>query len=164
MKARVPLEVRFWAKVDRRGPDECWPWTAAKKPDGYGSFRPAGRQGGLALAHRIAWELTQGPIPPGKQVLHECDQPPCCNPAHLFLGDNVANVKDKVAKGRQARGEACAIRGSRHGSAKLTEDDVRAIRAAVAAGELQRVVGSRYGITPHNVSRIVSGLAWSHVQ
>lgn len=91
--------ARFWAKVDKRGADECWPWTAAlgKPPRHYGRFRqPTGHE----YAHRVAWRLTNGPIPEGAKVLHGCDNPPCCNPGHLRLGSQTENNLDAVARGR----------------------------------------------------------------
>jgi len=91
-----PLEERFWEKVDVRGPDECWPWTRKHNPKGYGQFR----KDKMVQAHRMAWELTNGPIPDGLDVLHTCDNPPCCNPHHLFLGTNDDNMRDMNSKGR----------------------------------------------------------------
>jgi len=90
------MEERFWAKVDRT--DDCWLWTACRTTHGYGQFRPERSRG--AQAHRVAWELTNGPIPAGMLVLHRCDNPPCVNPAHLFLGTQSDNMRDMYAKGR----------------------------------------------------------------
>lgn len=86
-------EQRFWSKVDRRGPDECWPWLAAKSATRYGVFDKT-------RAHRVAYALTHGLIPEGRIVCHRCDNPPCCNPAHLWLGTPKDNTADMVAKGR----------------------------------------------------------------
>lgn len=92
---------RFWSKVDRRGPDECWPWKGSRNPDGYGSFSYQGRQ---ARAHRMAWMLANGAVPEaGKLICHSCDNPPCCNPAHLWPGTPSDNMKDCYAKGRAPR-------------------------------------------------------------
>jgi len=90
---------RFWARVKKGKPDECWEWTASKNPKGYGWFRP-GSKGCPFHAHRIAWRIANGPVPVGLCVLHRCDNPPCCNPHHLFLGTQLDNVRDKVQKGR----------------------------------------------------------------
>lgn len=103
----LTVDQRFWAKVRIGKPDECWPWQGARLParDGrlpYGTFDMgsgrADRQ--CTTAHRVAWILTSGPIPDGLLVCHHCDNPPCCNPAHLFLGDQSANMQDCVAKDR----------------------------------------------------------------
>ena len=92
---------RFWDKVDKSG--RCWEWLAAKNSSGYGRLNNNGRN---HLAHRVAWILTNGPIPEGDHygticVLHHCDNPPCVNPAHLFLGTIQDNVNDMIEKGRQ---------------------------------------------------------------
>lgn len=89
---------RFWAKANVLGPDECWLWRASVTSRGYGRFRLHGKSRG---AHCVAWLLDRGPIPPGQLVLHRCDVPLCCNPAHLFLGTQGDNVADMDAKGRR---------------------------------------------------------------
>ena len=86
---------RFWAKVERRGGDECWLWLGACDSAGYGRTTKA-----AIPAHRLAWELTFGEDPGDLFVCHHCDNPPCCNPAHLFLGTSGDNSRDSVAKGR----------------------------------------------------------------
>ena len=105
-KARLPLAVRLWKNIDKRAPQECWPWTSERKVKGYGSIGRGGRGGGNALAHRVVWELTHGPIPKssdyhGMVVMHRCDNRLCCNPAHLVLGSQSDNVRDMDAKGRR---------------------------------------------------------------
>lgn len=92
-----PVDQRFWAKLNRRGPRECWEWSGCKNENGYGQLYANGSARG---AHRVAWELMRGAIPDGRSVLHRCDNPACCNPDHLFLGDHTANMRDMVAKGR----------------------------------------------------------------
>ena len=96
------LSERFWSKVDKQGSTECWPWTASVvKNLGYGQF---GMGGTMMRSHRVAWELSNGPIPAGMFVLHKCDNPPCCNPQHLFIGTQTDNMQDALAKGRHGHG------------------------------------------------------------
>ncbi len=89
----MTLEDRFWMKVDKSaGPEDCWPWIGFRRPDGYGVV---GRKGRFIKAHRMAWELTNGPIPEGAGyhgtcVMHRCDRPECVNPKHLELGSQSA--------------------------------------------------------------------------
>lgn len=99
-KYAIPIEQRFWDKVDRRGPQDCWEWTAAKDARGYG--RVGSKRPRTELAHRVAYRLTKGEIPSGMLVCHSCDNPPCCNPEHLFVGTDADNNKDMHTKGRDA--------------------------------------------------------------
>ena len=96
--AAASLAARFWPKVDKRGPDECWPWRACRHPRGYGKI---GADAKTLVASRVAWEIAhQTQIPPGLFVLHSCDNPPCVNPAHLSLGTARDNLIDAISKGR----------------------------------------------------------------
>jgi hypothetical protein len=97
------IEQRFWRHVDRRGLDECWPWLKVRATyyktlrAGYGVFRAVGRN---YLAHDLAWIFVNGPVPDGLCVLHRCDNPPCCNPRHLWTGTQRQNMRDAWDKGR----------------------------------------------------------------
>jgi hypothetical protein len=95
-----PLSARFWAKVDKRGPDDCWEWTGAAIAKGYGKISRGPRGGGQLAAHRVSWILAKSEIPDGQMVLHRCDNRLCVNPSHLFLGTNTDNMRDMVSKGR----------------------------------------------------------------
>lgn len=96
---KLTLEQRFWAKVKKA--DGCWLWTGAGSRKGeHGRIGIGGRSEGIALAHRLSWELHHGPVPDGFCVCHRCDNPPCVNPAHLFLGTKGDNNRDMYAKGR----------------------------------------------------------------
>lgn len=99
--ARGRLLATFWDWVDRSDPDGCWPWTRSRNQDGYGHLRLNPRAS--IRAHRLAYELTYGPIPDGLVVCHRCDNPPCCRPDHLVLGTQVDNMADMVAKNRRGR-------------------------------------------------------------
>lgn len=140
-------EERFWPRVERRGPDECWEWMAARNADGYGWI---GAWGGRVSTHRFSWMLHNGQIPAGMEVCHTCDNPPCVNPRHLFLGPHWANMRDCVLKGRM-----------RH--AKLNENAVRQIRQALAAGATQRSLCGVYGVGHTMMDLIARRLAWKWV-
>jgi hypothetical protein len=99
---RPTTEERFWAKVDRRGPDECWPWVGSRQQDGYGQLWNGSR---LEIATHIALRLDGRPLEPGQYALHRCDNPPCVNPGHLIAGDARTNSHDMLAKGRFRVGE-----------------------------------------------------------
>ncbi len=89
---RPSVAERFWAKVNRLGEDDCWEWLASSQPHGYGQFAPGGRAGGMTTAHRVAYELTFGPIPEGLSIDHLCRNRGCVNPAHLEAVSQRVNV------------------------------------------------------------------------
>lgn len=160
------IEERFWSKVRRGGPDECWIWTACRGFGGYGVFY-AGRQfsrKGTVPAHRMAWffqtgQLLRKPF----EMCHHCDNPPCVNPAHLFVGTRSDNMKDCAAKGRRAHqlDPSVQVRGSRCAWAKLTEADVVKIRLSK---ERTGVLAKRYGVNVSTVRAARSGRTkWKHV-
>ncbi len=153
-------EASFWAKVQKT--ETCWLWTAGQfGHSGYGSFsiKMDGRTHSVRT-HRHSWEMANGPIPEGMHVLHRCDTPLCVRPDHLFLGSAMDNARDKVAKGRLRRGDA---KGEANGHAKLTESDVRAIRARVAAGESQAAMAREFRVTAQSICDIVKLRRWRHV-
>lgn len=94
------LEDLFWARVVRADDAGCWGWVGSRTPFGYGQMRARTHAPHPLLAHRVSWELHHGPIPEGGHVLHHCDNPPCSNPAHLYLGDQRANNADRDRQGR----------------------------------------------------------------
>ena len=175
-RPRKSLEARFWRGVDKRGPTECWPWKGTVHNGDYGQLGRGGRGNGMVLASHVSYELHCGPIPDGLEVCHTCDNPPCVNPAHLFLGTRQDNVDDRVRKGRNGRafGDANGThthpekvtRGSTHYAAKLTEEQVKAIRAvkpAKGVHEAAQVVATQYGTTKSYIIKIWYGYKWKHL-
>ncbi len=132
----------------------CWGWTGSRTPSGYARIG-FGRQ--TYRAHRASWQVHRGPVPAGLCVLHRCDNPICTNPDHLFLGTDLDNIRDRDAKGRQAR-----QRGEASGAAKLCEVDVRAIRAALGYRN-DTALARRYGVTRSLISSIRHRRAWAHL-
>lgn len=137
-------------------PSGCSIWMGGINDQGYGLIRDGKRQ---KRAHRVAWELANGPIPEGMVVLHNCDIPSCVNPDHLSVGTQAENLKDMFAK---HRGKIPSVRGERQGSSKLTADDVREIRR-LAASKSQPEIAAMFGIDRSNVSVIVLRKGWKHV-
>lgn len=151
----VPVQNRFWDKARITGPEACWEWARSRFPNGYGQIQAHGKP---TQAHRVAWELTRGPIPDGMCVLHHCDNPPCVNPSHLWIGTHRDNNADRDQKGRHR-----SALGSAHGHAKLDESSVVAILRLHAKGISQRTLAFRYGVSTSIISEIVNGILWTHV-
>jgi|SRR5688572_4704473 len=147
-KVTRDLAERFWEKVDRRGPDECWPWSGARN----GNYGKVLWYGKMARAHRVAFLLRHGRWP-GECACHTCDNRACCNPDHLFEGTRADNLRDMTAKGRRAL-------HSRHGSAKLTWEAVKEIRE-MATTMTHRALALRFGVSFQQISKIVNHENWS---
>lgn len=150
------IEERFWSHVVRGTPNECWEWQASFGSTGYGAF-PNRTKGVPAKAHRAAWYFTHGPIPDGLWVLHHCDNPPCVNPAHLYLGTVAENARDRVERGR---GRAPGSPGELNPHSKLTWADVGEIRR-LAATRMKRIdIAARFGVDRTTVHGIVTYRSW----
>jgi len=149
------LYSRFIRKVLLDCEANCWEWTGGKAGIGYGTIHQDGR--GTVRAHRVSFELFNGPIPDGLCVLHRCDNPGCVNPTHLFLGDHQDNMADRDAKER-------TLRGRKHPRAKLTESDVRTIHQRLADGYTQNEIAESLGVTQAQISHISRGHQWSHLK
>ena len=162
----VSPERRFWKRVDKQGPEECWNWLGAKDKDGYGVFRAFKE----SRAHRVSYILWRGEIG-ASLVCHACDNPSCVNPVHLFLGSHQDNASDRQSKGRydSIRGEKHythkspekRMRGSKHGNSILNEDTVLLIKGRLAQGDRGIDIASDLGLTKSHVSLIKCGKAWS---
>ena len=149
--------MRFWPKVDRSGgPEACWPWTGSKRSTGYGGFNFDGRN---LKAHRVAFSLATGEDPAGRVVCHRCDNPPCCNPAHLFMADQRTNLSDMRRKRRASCG-----RGEGNGRARISSAQVTEIRRRYAAGGISyKALASEYGVAESTIGHAVEGRTWRHL-
>jgi hypothetical protein len=152
----VTLPERMAAYTDRRGKAECWPWLCGCDADGYGEVSLGGSSQ-HRRAHVVAWEIANGrAVPKGMVVMHTCDNPPCVNPAHLVLGTNLDNIRDRDRKGRVSRGE-------RHPRSKVTDDDVLAIRRAWKRGTSVMELAVEYGVSLVSIYNIVNRKTWTHI-
>lgn len=151
--------ARFRGRVIIKNKEECWEYSMSLDRDGYGQFW---MQKHMHKAHRIAWIIDHGKIPDGLCVLHSCDNPPCCNPWHLFLGTKKDNAKDMASKGRNSP-NAVGLPGILCRRHKLSEEQVLQIRSKYLAGTSGRVIANLFLITPENVSHIVNRKTWRHL-
>jgi hypothetical protein len=135
------------------GVDECWPWNGSVDKKGYGRFELGSD---TWKSHRAAWTLAYGPIPPGKVIRHDCDNPRCVNPSHLRIGTHADNVADKVERERCNRGEE-------HPRAVLTEELVVELRRRYAAGESVRVISATMGFEYETIRGAAIRRTWKHV-
>lgn len=162
----LPLEQRFWEKVDRSG--ECWLWMGTRYKTGYGQIKVKDK---TLKAYRVAYELTYGPIPKGLMICHKCDNPPCVRPDHLFSGTGQENHDDQKTKGRTLTGDRNwtrihperVRRGEKATKAKLTESQVRAIYSRILDGERPYSLAREYGVTYQTIYSIVVGKSWRHL-
>ncbi len=163
----MTLTERFWSKVDQSaGPNACWPWLKEVNNKGYGRFWIYGNGSERSVqAHRFAVELaTGGPITLGLIILHSCDNPPCCNPAHLRIGTYSENTADAIAKGRlRPLPYEKQQRGSARPAAVLTEDDIPEIRERLRRGDKQRDIAASFGVSQKIITLINLRRAWTHV-
>jgi hypothetical protein len=145
------LADRFWSKVDKTS--SCWLWRGCKTGAGYGQIRiTTAGQSKAIYAHRISWELTNGPIPEGLDVLHKCDNPPCVRPDHLFIGTQSDNENDSVSKGRWNH-----PKGEDHPKAILTLVQVAEIRRSILS---QRKLAKQYSVSRGAIQAILNGRNW----
>lgn len=142
-------EAEFLARV-KGAPGKCWPWPGAHNGGGYGELRHDGRK---VRAHRLAYELEHGAIPSGLQVRHSCDDPRCCNPAHLLLGTPRDNAQD-----RERRHRGNQPNGERNARASLSDEQVVEIRERRGRGEECKSIAADLGVHPSYVSRVARGV------
>ena len=147
---------RFWSKVNILTPNECWEWKAYRKPSGYGQF--VVRKGVFMTASRVALALTLGPLARGQVACHTRDNPPCCNPAHLFSGTQHDNAVDSVLKGRANRAF-----GMFTASSKLTDDQVCEIRKYPSQYGLAQRLAHEFGVSETAIRRIRNRMTWTHL-
>jgi hypothetical protein len=145
----VSVSARFWAKVDKNG--DCWEWMANTRK-GYGSIKVSGIS---VYAHRLSWEMQNGPLQNGMLVLHKCDNPRCVNPSHLFVGTQKDNMEDREAKDRGAD-----RRGNKNGRSKIPQ---AAIALILASKESLSTLALKYGVSKTAIRLIKIGKNWSHL-
>lgn len=154
---KILPEIRFRAKVAPKNERGCELWIGMVNNKGYGTMAWGGKPHRLRLAHRIAWEIANGPIPDGLFLCHCCHTPRCVAIDHLFLGTVKDNIADKQAKGRQSKGE-------RHKSPKLTNAEVMEIRRLhKEEGHSQLALGRLFGVDQSTICRIISRNNWDHI-
>lgn len=145
---------RFWSKVNKRKPTDCWEWTARRNEDNYGGFDlESGKRG--VKAHRLAYYICNGSDPGQNEVCHTCDNPPCVNPAHLFLGTHTDNMRDSAKKGRSPK----HFQGINNPKAKLTVEQVQQIRKLTGTST---EIATHFGVSISTVGRVRRGTSWKN--
>lgn len=147
-----------WSRVERGGPHECWKWTGPLNTWGYGDCTWTGRR---VNASRAAFESAVGPVPEGLVVCHKCDEPSCCNPAHLFAATQAENLADCRRKGRQVYRSGVS---HHRATAKLTAERVAEAKRLFAEGVSQSEIARRWGMSSGAICRAVRGKTWRHVE
>ena len=156
----------FWSKVQIKGANDCWLWTAGKFRGGYGGFSVNRR---TKKAHRIALMLSGVDVPDSSLVCHRCDNPSCVNPSHLFVGSPKDNTADMIAKGRKPSLKGTKVnpdktmKGEKHGRSKLTTNDVLSIRQMLATGMSQSQIAEMMNVSQTCISKISRYTRWKHV-
>lgn len=156
-KVRVTFDdivKRFWSKVCKEDTNECWMWIGCVNGSGYGSFKTSYKSN---MAHRFSWELVNGKIPNGLEILHKCDNRLCVNPNHMDIGTSKDNMRDMINKGRSGVGD-------KNSMSKYTELDVLRIKKAYKKGiSTYESVGKLFGISWGHVRQLVLCTRWKHI-
>ena len=151
---------RFWSRVRLGAPDECWEWTGGRLIQNgkrtYGRFCSGGA---ILRTHRVAWELSRGAAPTGLFVLHRCDNPPCCNPQHLWLGTRGDNNRDRAAKGRS---KVPPSKGEKNSQARLSQAQVDCIREKLINNERLVDIADQFGVAASTIGNIKIGRRWKN--
>lgn len=154
-KITVDVRRRFFTKFNKS--KGCWAWLKGKQNYSYGVFTISGRD---YLAHRISWTIFKGEIPVKLQVLHKCDNPPCVNPKHLWLGSQLDNMHDRNIKGR---GNNC--HGEKHGRAKLSVKDVKFIRSIYKTRTVtQKTLAKKFKVNQTTISHVIIKRNWKNLK
>jgi hypothetical protein len=154
------LTRRLANGLDAAEDGRCWGWQRTRNDDGYGQLSVAGR---MVYAHRLAFELSVGPVPKGLHILHSCDNPSCINPAHLSPGTRSQNMKECGERGRARIPQPIKL-GEENGAAKLLEVDVLSIRRLLSKGDTQRSIAERFNVSQQTVAGIKSGKKWGNLK
>ncbi len=143
---------RFWSKVQPNSENGCWEWKGQRNYDKYGkvTIKDLSDTWTTALVHRLSWCIHNGPIPDGIFVCHKCDNRPCCNPGHLFLGTNMDNMRDMYLKGRLVSGRR-----------KITNAQIEIVRSTPKKYGRGVVLGKLLGVSPKIIANIWNGVTWN---